>query len=269
MIVANGGSMRIIDIHAHIFPEKIAEKASGSIEKFYDIPMHADGKLETLLKRGEEAGVDKFVVHSVATTPMQVEHINTFIMESVKAHPDKLIGFATIHPDYPNIQQEIERIIAGGLKGVKIHPDFQKFVIDDEKAFPLYECIEGRLPLLVHTGDYRYEYSKPERMAKVLDRFPKMTTIGAHFGGWSVWEEATEILADKNIYVDTSSSLYAISPETAVRLIHRYGVEKVLFGTDYPMWLPKDELERFMKLDLTDDEREKILHGNVERILGI
>lgn len=260
----------IIDIHAHIFPDKIALKAADSIEKFYEIvPMSGDGTVDTLLRFGDEAGIDKFVVHSVATTPAQVENINNFIISSVQAHPDRLIGFASIHPDYENIPSEVDRVIEAGLKGIKIHPDFQKFLLDEDKAMPLYEAIEGRLPLLVHTGDYRYEYSKPERMARVMDKFPKLEVIGAHFGGWSEWDDAARILADRGIYVDCSSSLYALTPERAAELIHIYGADHVFFGSDYPMWNPGEELKKFNKIALTDEERELILHKNLERLLKL
>lgn len=259
----------VIDIHTHIFPDKIAEKATGGIEQFYDIKMARVGSVANLLNEGEAAGIDRFVVHSVATTPAQVEHINTFICETSEQYPDKLIGFATMHPDYQGIQKELERAFTRGLRGVKIHPDFQKFLIDDERAYPLYECIEGRVPLLVHTGDYRYEYSKPERMARVMDRFPKLDVIGAHFGGWSVWEQATDLLAGRRIWVDTSSSLYAITPDVAGRLIHAYGVGQVLFGSDFPMWTPKQELERFYQIPLTEEERERILWKNAADLLGL
>ena len=259
----------IIDIHAHIFPDKIAEKATKGIEQFYDIKMDTVGSVSNLAKEGECAGIDRFVVHSVATTAAQVESINRFIVSAVEQYPDKLVGFATMHPDYEGIQTEIEWAMEHGLAGVKIHPDFQKFLIDDEKAFPLYECIEGRIPLLVHTGDYRYEYSKPERMARVMDRFPKLDVIGAHFGGWSVWEQAAEIFAGRRIWVDTSSSLYAITPETARKLIDAYGVDRVLFGSDFPMWRPTEELDRFLQIPLSEEEREKILWKNAAELLGL
>lgn len=258
----------IIDAHAHIFPDKIAEKAVEGIGSFYDLAMKYDGKLNTLFEAGAKAGIDKFIVQSVATTAAQVESINNFIAESVNKYPDKLIGFCTIHPDYPNVEQELDRAAAMGLKGVKIHPDFQHFHIDDENAMRIYKHIEGKMPLLVHTGDFRYEWSKPERMARVLDAFPKLDVIAAHFGGWSEWERAADVYNGRRLWVDTSSSLYGITPEKARELIDFYGVDFVLFGTDFPMWGAEEELERFNKIPLTEEEREKILHINAERLLG-
>lgn len=261
--------MKIIDIHAHIYPQKIAEKASEAIGNFYDIPMSYDGTVPTLLGAGKKAGIDLFVVHSVATEAKQVESINDFIAQTANESAGRIIGFATMHPDYEHIDKEIDRIDSLGLKGVKIHPDFQKFCIDSTEAFRIYEVIEGRLPILIHTGDYRYNYSKPKSVLNALKRFPKLQVIGAHFGGWSEWEEGCETLAGSTAYVDTSSSLYALKPEQANRLIHKIGVDHVLFGTDYPMWDPAEELERLGQVGLTEEETEKILHLNAERLLGL
>ena len=261
----------IIDAHAHIFPDKIAEKAVAGIGSFYGelTMMNSSGSAETLIKTGEAAGVSKFLVQSVATVAAQVESINNFISDCVKKYPGKFIGFAAMHPDYENVEAEIERAISLGLKGVKLHPDFQEFQIDDERAMRIYEVMEGKLPLLIHMGDSRYNWSKPEMLAKVLERFPKLDVIGAHFGGWSEWDRAAEILGGKRLWVDTSSSLYAMTPEHARELIDAYGVERVLFGTDFPMWTAESELKMFDKIPLSEKEREMILHENAERLLGV
>ena len=260
----------IIDSHAHIFPDKIAQKAVAGIGNFYkELTMHCDGTADSLIKQGEAAGITKFIVQSVATVPVQVESINDFIAGCVKKYPDKFIGFAAMHPDYEDPEKEIDRAISLGLKGVKLHPDFQQFAIDDPKAMKIYEIIEGRLPLLIHTGDIRYKYSHPQMLVNVLDRFPKLDVIGAHFGGWSEWDNAAKILGGRRLWVDTSSSLYSMTPEHARELIDAFGVENVLFGTDYPMWTAEHELELFNKIPLTEKEREMILHENAEKLLNI
>ena len=259
----------IIDVHAHIFPDKIAEKASKGISKFYDIKVDYDGKVSTLIKHCKESGIEKTVVHSAATIPEQVTVINDFIADSVKKQKDNLVGFMTLHPDFNDIQNEVDRAMSMSLKGVKIHPDFQRFNIDDPKAFKIYEAIEGKLPLLVHTGDFRYEFSKPQRMAKILDLFPRLDVIGAHFGGWSEWRDVAEVYAGKRIWVDTSSTMYRLPPIAIRSLIDAYGVDKVMFGSDYPMWNAKNELELLDKVNLSSTEKEMILHENAEKLLGI
>ncbi len=259
----------IIDAHAHIFPDKIAEKAAAGISGFYGgMKVRYDGRLSTLLREGGDAGVDKFIVQSVATVPTQVRAINDFISESVKQFPDKLIGFGALHPDYPDIKGEVERIISLGLKGVKLHSDFQQFNIDDEFAFQIYEACEGRLPILFHVGDNRYDFSSPARLLRVVKRFPRLIVIGAHLAGWSEWDKGAELFEHSGIYTDCSSSLYAMSPEHAAELIRKLGVDHVMWGTDYPMWDAAEELERFNKLPLTENEREMILGGNALRLLG-
>ncbi len=261
---------RIIDAHCHIYPDKIAQKASDSTGLFYDIPMCLDGKISTLLQHGETAGIEHFIVQSVATTPKQVSSINKFIAASVTDSNGRFTGLGTLHPDSGDIEADVKEIIDLGLKGVKLHPDIQKFKIDDYRMLKIYELCEGRLPILFHTGDSRYDFSNPNRLMPILDIYKNLTVIGAHFGGWSIWDEATERLKGyKNFYVDCSSSLYAITSETAKKLISAYGADRVLFGTDYPMWNPEDEIERFLNIDLTEKEREDIFYNNAAKLFGI
>ena len=118
----------VIDVHAHIYPDNIAEKAAMNIGYFYDKHMtNPNGSVKRLLEIGDRAGVDKFVVHSAATTPHQVKSINNFIKASVLAHPDRFVGLCTIHPGMEDPIAELERAESLGLKGIKLHPDFQKF----------------------------------------------------------------------------------------------------------------------------------------------
>lgn len=261
--------MTIIDTHAHVYPDAIALKAAESIAEFYDIPVCMDGTLARLFARGDAAGISRFLVHSVALTPQRVNSINDYLMQTAAAHPARLVGFGTHHPHHPQVRSELERLQAGGLRGVKLHPDFQKFELDSPKALTLFEHMADLgLPLLCHVGDSRYPYSQPQRLATVMDRVPGLKVIGAHLGGWSVWEEGWRHLAGRpNLWVDTCSSLYALSPEGAVEIIRHYGADRVFFASDYPMWDPAKELERFRALPLTPEEQENILHRNFEAFL--
>lgn len=262
--------MTIIDVHAHIYPDAIAQRAADSIGAFYEIPMHRNGTVHELLTHGRAAGISRFVVHSAAVTPNRVRAVNDYIISAAHEHPEEFIGFGTMHPDAEDVGGELDRIKAAGLVGVKLHPDFQHFCLDDEKAVAMFRAMaERHMPCIVHTGDQRYPYSEPARMARVLDQVPGLKAICAHLGGWSVWTDAWHVLAGREgVWVDTSSSLYAISPEEAVEVIRRYGADRVFFGTDYPMWNPEEELERFLRLPLTKEEQEKILHLNFEKFLA-
>lgn len=268
------GKYCAIDAHCHIYPDKIAHKAAGAISTFYDrddVEPHGDGTVKMLIENGTSAGIDKFIVQSVATTPHQVSSINHFIAEEVEKSNGRLAGLGTLHPDSENQKADIEQIIDLGLHGVKLHPDIQNFKIDDYRCLKIYElCEEKGLPILMHTGDYRFDNSNPNRLLPIMEIYTNLTVIGAHLGGWSVWDEAVNTLAHlPNLYVDCSSSMPWLSNEKTVEIIRRYGVDKVLFGTDYPMWSPHDELERFMTLDLTDKERKMILSENAIKVFKL
>ena len=261
----------IIDAHCHVYPDKIAAKAVEGIGKFYDLSMYYDGRYSTLIDFGGKIGVKHYVIFSVATTPHQVHSINTFIADTVRESGGLMTGLGALHPDSETVEEDIEEIISLGLKGVKMHPDFQKFCIDDKKCYKIYEmCQKHNLPVLLHTGDSRYDYSNPQRMKKVLDDFPELIVIGAHFGGWSCWKEAVETLSGyKNFYVDCSSSFDWLTPEESREITRAYGADHVLFATDFPMWNHKTEYERFMQMNLTDEENRLILSENAVRLFGI
>lgn len=260
--------MPVIDAHSHIYPAKIASKASDAVGDFYHVNMAAPvASAEALLAACEGTPITHHLVHSVATTPGQVETINTFIADQCSEHPE-FVGFATMHQDYVDMEGEIERAIELGLKGVKIHPDTQKVDMDDPRLMRLYEIIEGRLPIVIHTGDYRYDYSHPRRLKKILRTFPNLVVDAAHFGGWSVFDYALEYLEDERCYVDTSSALEFLGPRRTVELVRAYGVERVMFGSDFPMWSPATEYNMLAAMPFTDEEFEKITWKNAMRFIG-
>ncbi len=259
----------IIDAHAHIYPNAIADKAVHGISNFYDgRSIFGTGTVENLIEVERRAGVSKILVHSVATTPSQVHSITDFIGEEIKKYPDTLIGFTSVYPDMDDPVKEIERAVSKGIVGIKLHPDFQKFEADSDKAMAIYEVCEGRLPILFHAGDFRTEYSKAKRILKVKEKFPKLDIIAAHFGGWSEWEESVDILKGTGIYVDSSSTLGFIDSGRVRKLMDSVGSDYILFGTDYPMWNPADEIEMLNKLFVSEEEKEKIFHLNFEKLLG-
>lgn len=260
----------IIDAHCHVYPDKIADKAVASIRDFYDLHMSYDGRYSTLVDMGGRNGVKHYIIFSVATTPKQVQSINSFIAETVKNSNGLMTGLGSLHPDSENIEEDIAHIKELGLKGVKLHPDFQKFRIDDEKCDKIYELCRGELPVLLHTGDHRYDFSNPDRLIPVLEKYPDLTVIGAHFGGWSVWNEAVKKLHKyDNFYVDCSSSFDWLSAENAREIVRLYGADKVLFATDFPMWSYETELERFRAMNLTEEEQKKILYENAVKLFGL
>lgn len=260
----------IYDMHAHIFPHKISEKATESIGKFYSITMHYSiGETERLLEAERQIGTKRMLVCSVATSPKQVQSINDYIKAECDAHPE-MIGFAALHGDYEDIAGEVDRVIAMGFHGIKLHADFQKTAIDSPKSYRIYEAIEGRLPVLMHMGDYRHDYSHPTMLAKVLRDFPNLKVLASHLGGFAAWDEAEHALrSSDNIRFDTSSSVCMMSPERAVRLINHYGTDHCMFGTDFPMWDPKKEAEILLSLGFTYEQYRGMFSENAKAFLNI
>jgi predicted TIM-barrel fold metal-dependent hydrolase len=258
--------MTIVDAHNHIYPDKIASRAVDNVGDFYRLNMYGGGTVEDLLSIRERNGITHNIVHSVALSAERVISINNFIAESIATEPT-FIGFATMHQDFEDVEGEVARCIDLGLKGFKLHTDSQMVNLDDPRLMRLYEAIEGRLPLFLHIGDYRYDYSHPRRLKEILHTFPKLVVNAAHFGGWSVPDLGVESLADENCFVDVSSSMMNLGNSRSRELIEIYGFDRVMFGSDYPMWNPADDLNRLKALGFTSLELERILHHNAERFM--
>lgn len=256
----------IIDFHAHIFPEALASKAVAHIGRHYGIPMHRNGLLEDLIESTDRSGVSQVILLSSATRPAQTQTVNRWLAER---QDERFIAFGTLHPDSAHIEQQLEEILSLGLRGVKLHPEFQAFDIDDPKMDRIYRAIGGKLPILMHVGDPKLDHSAPIRLRRVLDRFPDLQLVAAHLGGYERWDEARETLIGLPIWLDTSSALWAMSAEEAIDLIRCHGTDRVVFGTDYPVNSHAQELALFDRLTLTVAERQAILRDNAARILGI
>ncbi len=261
--------MKVIDCHCHIYPEKIASRAVQNVGEFYLREMQGEtGTATGLLEACEGTPIERFIVHSVATRADQVRSINGFIADACDAHP-QFTGFMTLHQDTENIEEEIGYACSRGLRGIKLHPDTQRVNMDDPRLLRIYEIAEARrLPIIMHTGDYRYDFSHPRRMKRVLGMFPNLVVDAAHFGGWSIFDLGLEYLEDANCFVDVSSSMEFLGMRRTVKLCRAYGCERVMFGSDFPMWQPAKELERFANAGFTDAELELMLWKNAQRFLG-
>ena len=273
-------SYKIIDIHTHTYPDAIAERAVRSLGNFYNFDVrcagtYADLEAQAEASKGSETETVGFLLFSVATNAHQVQKVNSSIAalaELSRSHGYETVGFAGMHQDYPDFAGELERCISLGLKGVKIHPDIQRMDILCDRMFELCEIIEGRMPLFLHMGDNRaeYRYSEPEKLAKLLDRFPHLEVVAAHLGGYQAWDEAEKYLYGReNVWYDISSSLWAMSPEKAGYLIDRCGADRVMFGTDYPVMPIDPYVSMFMKIDLDEQTRQDIFYNNAKRFLKI
>lgn len=257
--------MYVIDCHNHIYQDEIAPRAVQNVGEFYNIKMNCNGTADELIEMSKSSPIKKFVVNAVALTPKPVRKLNDYIAGECKKHPE-FVGLGTLHPDMENMDEEIEYIISLGLHGIKLHPDTQNFNMDSDKAMKMYEKIGGRLPVLMHCGDYRYDFSHPRRLANVLDAFPELTVVAAHLGGWSVFDDAVTYLKNRSCYMDISSTMPFLGTEKVYEYIKIYGADRLMFGSDFPMWNPTEELKNFLTLNLTHDEQEKILWKNADTV---
>ena len=200
--------------------------------------------------------------------PGHVHHVNTFILEQTRQNP-RLTGLGTVHAAMEDLQQETQWILDSPLRGIKMHPDFQQFPIDDPRLFPVYDMLRGKKPVMFHTGDRRYDYSHPARVKKILELFPELQVVAAHFGGYSVYQEAFDALKDTTCVFDVSSSLMFLPEGMAERYIGSYGAERLMFGSDFPLWDPGVEVRRFLQLKLTPEQTEQIAHKTAEEIFKL
>ena len=264
--------MKVADIHAHAFPDKLADKAPASIiGAFYGGAQMAchPASAENLARHEREAGITRFVMSNSATTAHQVRSINDFLSQAVRGIPGA-IAFGSIFPGMEGAEEELERAVSLGIRGLKVHPDFQKIPIDEPCGVPVYKKAASLgLPVLFHMGDDRYDYSTPERLINLLRQVPDLQVIAAHFGGWMAWAHSYECPLPGGVLYDTSSTLPMIPRDMVLRMLDRFGPERFMFGTDFPMWSPKEELARFLSLELGDDVNEKILYGNFMKLFDL
>ena len=269
--IYNGKALKIADAHTHIYPAKIAEKAVHAVGDIYNIPMTGGGTAEDLIVSGDRVGTKYYLVCSVATKPEQADSITTFIAEECKKY-SQFVGLGAYHQDVPKPDKLLETVKELGLRGIKLHSDFQRCNIDDPKLMPVYDMLcQLNLCVLFHMGDDRYDFSAPKRLVKVLEKYPNLKCIAAHFGGYQRWQEARECLAKagENLYFDTSSTLAFLEKEQAVEAIHTFGTDRMLFGTDFPMWTHEDEVKRILNLSLSEQENTQIFFENFQRLFHI
>ncbi len=267
--------MNVFDIHTHIYPDALADRAVANLGRFYDFQPAGKGTYADLAAHAAQSGVGGFLLLAVATNAHQVPKVNDGVAAAAaEACRAGFLGcaFGGMHQDYTDFEGEIARCESLGIRGIKIHPDIQGVDIDDPKLLPLYEIAAGRMPIYFHMGDNRpqYRFSEARKLARVLEMFPKLEVAAAHLGGYRRQDEAIEYLAgNERVWYDTSSALWYLDPAEATRIIRRLGTERMMFGTDYPVLYPEDEFVLFDRLALTDREREDVLWHNALRFLRL
>lgn len=266
---------RIFDFHTHVYPDAIAAKAVGALNRFYSFTSEENGTLSELIDSSRRANVYGFALLGVATNAHQVEHVNQAILRSAdtaRREGFRAVAFIGMHQDYPDMEAEIVRGIRLGAMGVKLHPDIQQVDIDDPRLCRLYELLTRYdLPVCLHMGDERaeYRYSSPDKLVKMAKAFPKVRWIASHLGAYKAWEESDQLIGLPNVWFDTSSVLWALDQRRALELIRLFGADRIFFGTDYPVTNATRELQRFFDLPLLEEERRAILWDNAAAFLGL
>lgn len=263
--------MDIIDFHVHIYPESVAEKVVAAI----GLPEEV-GHPERLIASGiveaqKRAGIRLSVNLPVATRAEHVESTNRF----VKKMPESVISFASIHPDTENKRAVLRQIAAEGFKGIKFHPEFQAFTLDDPRMTEIWEEMSalGLIAVFHAGGDRSFEppyRTTPRSFVDFAAKYPNLPIVVAHMGGYQMWYEAETDLAGKaNVYLDTSWMSVFCDPKQIVRLMRKHGTDKILFASDSPWHDPALDVRKIASLPLTDEEREQIFHSNAERLLKL
>ena len=210
--------------------------------------------------------MEKCVVLCAATAPAQVIPANNYAITLQKEHADRVIAFGTVHPGYENWEAELKRIKAAGIRGIKLHPDFQSFWLDDPRLLPIFEAAQKDFVFEIHIGDRTTPAQNPScpyKLAAILRQFPGMRVIAAHFGGYRMWAHALDALAGnrfENLWFDTSSTTPFATPLLAKKILGAVPRDRILFGTDWPLYDPVEERQRLQRLaSLKDAERETIM----------
>ena len=260
----------IIDFHTHCFPEKIADRAIKTLSYNSAMLSNTDRTKEGLIKCMVEDGGDIAVVLNISTNENQQTAVNNF---AASIQSDRIIAFGSVHPDSPDVLDELERISELGLKGVKFHPEYQNFYVDDEKMKPIYKKISDLgLITLFHAGEdigYKPPYHCPaERLEKALSWFSS-PVVAAHLGGLGSSVEVLKHLCGKDLYLDMAFTYANISKPLISDIIEKHGTDKILFGSDCPWHRPAWERVTVECMDLNDDEKEKIYYKNAKALLKL
>lgn len=267
----------IIDFHAHIFPEKVAEKAIPKLADVIHITPSTNGTADSLLDSMARAGIHTSVILPTVTNVKQFDSIIRFAQEiNERDYPKdgpRLFSIAGIHPDMPDYKEKLTQIYQMGFKGIKIHPDYQGVFFDDIRYMRILDkASELGLFTITHAGYDPYSpkqvHCTAARARRVLDEVAPQKLILAHMGCNEFYDESEEFLMGQDVYIDTAYSVCHAKPEQLCRMIKNHGAHRVLFGTDTPWTDQKEALSVFRSLPLKAEEQEQILWKNAAELLG-
>ncbi|MCX5682592.1 MAG: amidohydrolase family protein [Planctomycetota bacterium] len=264
----------IFDVHTHAFPDKVAVVAIPKLEAagvWFSPKATFDGTVSGLLGSMDRAGIRRAIVCSVATRAEQTTKITDW---SVAIASERIVPFASVHPDYPDIEAEVERIARAGLKGLKYHPHYGGYPLDDPHVVRIARAAAAAgLAMLFHTGhDLAFakdDSATPLRVRRLHEAVPDLRMTAAHLGGWELWPEVLELVAGLPVYLETSFTLGRCPPDLLARIFAKHPPGYLLFGTDAPWRDQREDVERFMALPLGEDLKRRILWDNALKFAGM
>jgi uncharacterized protein len=261
----------IVDFHTHAFPDDLSERVIKMLEEEGGVKAHLDGKISSLLSSMDNCGIEKSVICNIATNPSQFHSILKWCKEIIS---ERIIPFPSFHPYDPHFNERIDAIKHAGFKGIKFHPYYQNFTIDEEKLLPVYEKISHEnLILVMHTGfDFAFpliRIADPEKIFRIVDMFPSLKLVTTHLGAWKQWEEVEKFLLGKPTYMEISFSLDFLDDGNAVKNIFlNHPPEYIIFGTDSPWTDQQKTLSLLRTLRLGEEKEKLILRENAINLLN-
>lgn len=262
----------LIDFHTHCFPDKIAANALNHLRGIIHANPYTDGTCGDLQQKLQDWGVDAAVCLNIATTPEQQFNVNEFAL--MINNQKNLFAFGSVHAENSSAVYEIYRLYESGIKGIKLHPDYQGVDILDRKMFPIYDaCAELGMFCVYHSGWDPVSPSEtkvtPEKILRIRKLFPRFRMILGHLGGLGMWDEVEDRLAGTEILMDTAYTRGLISPEQITRIIQKHGAENILFGSDCPWQSSRDTAELIDSLPLSSEQKDRIFYKNAVELLQI
>lgn len=260
----------IIDAHTHIWPDRIADIALTS-NPVPGLEPRGDGKVSGLADDMVSSGVAMSCCLAIANEARHVERVNEF---AASTRADDRFAFGTVHVDL-SVEDNMASLRKHGITAVKIHPLFQDYALDNPRLWELFEAFGDEIAVITHVGEggdaHRNSLSSPRMIQDIARQFPALRLVACHFGGYKILDDAEEMLAGADVVLETSwpPSLATLRPERVRSLIKKHGADRIVFGSDWPMTSPTEEIAVIEGLDLGDGDTKAVLGGTMARVLGI
>ncbi len=278
----------LIDSHTHVFSPDVIRNRERYLQTdecfsaLYSRPSSRLATADELVDSMDKNGIDMSVVCGVGWTRQELcDEANNYILECIARYPKRLMGMATLRPEAGDgALYELERCVKGGIRGIgEMRPPSASLdTAFDSLWTPIANfLIERSLLCLFHTSEpVGHPYPgkgnlTPQVLYPFISRFPGLKIILAHWGGgmpfYALMPEVKKALA--NTWFDTAASSFLYAPAIYRHASDIIGTEHILFGSDYPLMPQTRVLREIRGLNISPEDREKILGINAQKLLGL